>query len=78
MNNIKFFHGISKFFYVISNIATVILFIALAFTIAFSVFLIALPNDTVVLGAQGDANATINVSNIVNDPFAFLDNEKNT
>ncbi len=76
MNNIKFFHGISIFFYVISNIATVILFIALAFTIAFSVFLIALPNDTMVLGAQGDANATIKVSNIVDDPFAFLKKEK--
>lgn len=76
MNNIKFFHGISKFFYAISNIATVVLFIALAFTIAFSVFLIVLPNDTMTFSAQGDVNATIKVSNIVNDPFAFLDDEK--
>ena len=77
LNNIKFFHGISKFFYVISHIVTIFLFIALAFTIAFSVFMIALPNDTMTFGAQGNVNATIKVSNIVSDPFGFLANEKN-
>lgn len=79
MKNIKSVHVISAVFHVLSVIATVCLCIALVAAMSLSVFLIAEPEDTLVFSAQGNVGASINVSNIINDPFSFIkymDDEK--
>lgn len=72
MNNLNTLKIISKIFYVISAICKVLLIIATVLTIAMSIFLVAIPDDTVVLEAQGDAKATIKCANLIDSPFEFV------
>lgn len=73
MNNLNTLKIISKIFYVISAICKVLFIIAAVLTIALSIFLVAIPQDTVVLEAQGNAKATIKCSNLVDSPFEFIE-----